>query len=80
MDGSGGQSVSNNERIIELIAERLEVGQKKYNQDMRLRDGRDMIQETLEELLDACVYITTELLKLEEKVGRYSNNDYMRDY
>jgi len=72
--------VSNNERIIELIAERLEVGQKKYNQDMRLRDGRDMIQETLEELLDACVYITTELLKLEEKVGRYSNNDYMRDY
>lgn len=87
MDGSGGRFVSdftvvkgNNQKIIKLISERLEVGQKKYNQEMQLADGRNMIRETLEELLDACVYISTELLKLEERVGKYSSNGYMRDY
>ena len=87
MDGSGELFVSDftvvkgtNEKVVKLIADRLEVGQKKYGQDMQLRDGRDMIQESLEELLDACVYIATELIKLKERVGKYSNNGYMRDY
>ena len=87
MDGSGGQSVSDftvikgtNEKIVKLIADRLEVGQKKYKQEMQFEDGRNMIRETLEELLDACVYLSTELLKLEERVGKYSNDGYMRDY
>tara|TARA_Y100001951_G_C11109291_1_gene166538 strand:+ start:265 stop:507 length:243 start_codon:yes stop_codon:yes gene_type:complete len=70
-----------NQRVVELIANRLEVGQKKYAQDMQLEDGRDMIQESLEELLDACVYIATELIKLQDKVGRYRSNGYIgRDY
>jgi len=70
-----------NERVVKLIADRLEVGQKKYAQDMQLEDGRDMIQESLEELLDACVYIATELIKLKDKVGRYRSNGYIgRDY
>jgi len=70
-----------NERIVNLIAYRLEYGQSKYKQDMQLKDGRDMIEESLEELLDACVYIATELLKLKDKVGRYKANGLIgRDY
>ena len=59
-----------NKEVIELITERLSIGQKKYKQDMQLRDGRDMIQESLEELLDGCVYLATELIKLKERVGK----------
>lgn len=70
-----------NERIVNLIAHRLEYGQGKYKQDMQLKDGRDMIEESLEELLDGCVYIATELLKLKDKVGKYEANGLIgRDY
>jgi len=70
-----------NDKVIELVTERLNIGQKKYKQDMQLRDGRDMIQESLEELLDACVYIATELIKLKERVGKYRANGAIgRDY
>jgi len=61
-----------NKRVVTLIADRLEVGQKRYNQEMQLRDGRDMIQESLEEVLDACVYIATELVKIKDRVGKYN--------
>ena len=90
MDGLGelymydnGDSPRNgvNDKVIELVTERLNIGQKKYKQDMQLRDGRDMIQESLEELLDACVYIATELIKLKERVGKYRANGAIgRDY
>tara|TARA_B100001939_G_C16610734_1_gene474958 strand:- start:216 stop:443 length:228 start_codon:yes stop_codon:yes gene_type:complete len=70
-----------NKEVIELITERLSIGQKKYKQDMQLRDGRDMIQESLEELLDGCVYLATELIKLKERVGKYRANGLIgRDY
>ena len=83
MDGLGGHYMSKgvNKEVIKLITERLDIGQKKYKQDMQLRDGRDMIQESLEELLDGCVYLATELIKLKERVGKYSANGYIgRDY
>lgn len=70
-----------NKEVIKLITERLNIGQKKYKQDMQLRDGRDMIQESLEELLDGCVYLATELIKLKERVGKYSANGLIgKDY
>ncbi len=83
MDGLGGLYMSKgvNKEVIELITERLSIGQKKYKQDMQLRDGRDMIQESLEELLDGCVYLATELIKLKERVGKYRANGLIgRDY
>ncbi len=70
-----------NERIVKLISHRLEVGQSKYRQDMQLTDGRDMIQESLEEILDACVYVATEILKLKDRVERYKANGALgKDY
>lgn len=76
MDGIEELPVSENtgvnKRVVTLIADRLEVGQKRYNQEMQLRDGRDMIQESLEEVLDACVYIATELVKIKDRVGKYN--------
>jgi len=73
--------MSNNKRILEMIEKRLDVGAKKYKHDVPLEDGRDFIKETLEELLDACVYLSGELLKLSDKVDRYKTEDlYGKDY
>ena len=58
---------STNEEIKEMIAQRLDLGQKRYNQDVPMEDNRDYTQEALEELLDGCVYLAAEIL-------RYKNN------
>tara|TARA_R100000458_G_C8265645_1_gene240723 strand:- start:1219 stop:1383 length:165 start_codon:yes stop_codon:yes gene_type:complete len=50
-----------------MIAQRLDLGQKRYNQDVPMEDNRDYTQEALEELLDGCVYLAAEIL-------RYKNN------
>ena len=47
-----------NKEIIKLIKDRLEKGKKEYSQEMNPFDGRDWIDETLEEVADALVYIT----------------------
>jgi len=71
----------NNKRILKMIEKRLDIGAKKYKSDVPLDDGRDFIRETLEELLDACVYLSGELLKLGDKVDRYKPEDlYGKDY
>ena len=56
-----------NNKIIELIQSRLDIGAKKYNEELDINDGRDWEVETLEELLDACVYLTSRILQLKEK-------------
>lgn len=53
-----------NEEIIRLIEERLEKGKREYGQQVDPFDGRDWEKESLEELLDGCVYLATALLKL----------------
>ena len=58
-----------------MIKKRLDIGAKKYYQEVPLNDGRDFVKETLEELLDACVYLSAELLKLSDKVDRWSEPD-----
>jgi hypothetical protein len=73
-------AVNNNKRILKMIEKRLDLGAKKYKSDVPLEDGRDFIRETLEELLDACVYLSGELLKLSDKVDRYKPNLYGKDY
>ena len=66
---------NNNKRILKMIKDRLDLGAEKYYQEVPLDDGRDFIKETLEELLDACVYLSAELLKLSDKVDRWSEPD-----
>ena len=56
-----------NNHIISLIEERLEKGKREYNQEVDVHDGRDWLQEAVEELLDACVYLSAQIIKLKER-------------
>ena len=58
-----------NSEIISLIKKRLEKGKQEYGHQINVYDGRDWIEETLEETLDGLVYLTAELIKL-ETLGR----------
>jgi len=50
-----------------MISDRLDLGQSKYNQDVPINDNRDFTQEALEELLDACVYLSAQILRIKNK-------------
>ena len=56
-----------NNHIISLIEERLEKGKREYNQEVDVNDGRDWMNEALEELLDACVYLSAQIIKVKER-------------
>ena len=56
-----------NEMIIERVQGRLDLGAKKYGDTIALDDNRDMVEETLEEVLDAIVYSTSALIQLQYK-------------
>ena len=56
-----------NEEIKKMISDRLDFGQAKYKQDVPIKDGRDYTQEALEELLDGCVYLAAERLRMKNK-------------
>tara|TARA_R100001082_G_scaffold47827_1_gene25620 strand:+ start:5553 stop:5747 length:195 start_codon:yes stop_codon:yes gene_type:complete len=56
-----------NKEIVSLIESRLEKGRREYKQEVDVFDGRDWTKEALEELLDACVYITAEILKIKKR-------------
>ena len=56
-----------NEEIKKMISDRLDLGQSKYNQDVPINDNRDFTQEELEELLDACVYLSAQILRIKNK-------------
>ena len=56
-----------NEHIINTIKERLDIGAKKYGEEINVNDGRDWTTEAIEELLDACVYLAAKLLQLKQE-------------
>ena len=58
--------MSNNERILRLVEERLEQGQEEYKQDVPLDGSRNHLQDTLEELIDSIVYLSAKVLELQE--------------
>ena len=58
---------SRNAKVLKLLEERLALGQLKYKQDIPIDDGRDWLQESLEEVLDSLVYITNYLLSVKNK-------------
>ena len=58
---------SRNAKVLKLLEERLALGQLKYKQDIPMDDGRDWLQESLEEVLDSLVYITNYLLSVKNK-------------
>lgn len=56
-----------NKKIIEEIEKRLEKGKKEYKDQLDPDDGRDWIKESVEEMLDCCVYLAAELLRIKNK-------------
>jgi|TARA_R110002033_G_scaffold136457_2_gene175949 hypothetical protein len=64
-----------NEMIIERVQGRLDLGAKKYGDTIALDDRRDMVEETLEEVLDAIVYSTSALIQLQYKRREKKGNE-----
>ena len=65
--------MNNNEEIINLIRERLDKGKQEYGKEIDIYDGRDWNKEALEELLDACVYLSASILKIIKSDSRLIN-------
>jgi len=61
------EDIPRNVAVLKAVEERLDVGQKRYGQDIPINDGRDWLQESIEEVLDTIVYLTNYLLTLKEK-------------
>ncbi len=57
----------NNKERVALIENRWEKGKREYNQEVDVFDGRDWITEALEEILDACVYLSSQLLLIKKR-------------
>ena len=57
-----------NEQVLNLVKKRLELGQKKYGQDIPLKGegGRDNLKESVEEILDLTVYLGAVLLEVKQ--------------
>ena len=57
-----------NDKVLNLVKERLELGQKKYGQDIPLKGegGRDNLKESVEEISDLTVYLGAVLLEVKE--------------
>ena len=56
-----------NIKILNLIEERLILGERKYGNENVINDGRDFIQEALEEALDCAVYLAAKLIEIKNK-------------
>jgi hypothetical protein len=56
-----------NIKILDLIEERLLIGERKYGNENVIDDGRDFIQEALEEALDCAVYLAAKLIEIKNK-------------
>ena len=64
---ASANEVPRNVEVLKAVEERLDIGQVKYGQDIPIDDGRDWLQESIEEVLDTIVYLTNYLLTLKEK-------------
>ena len=56
-----------NIKILDLIEERLLIGERKYGNENVIDDGRDFIQEALEEALDCAVYLAAKLIEIKKR-------------
>tara|TARA_R100000656_G_scaffold37424_1_gene31609 strand:- start:2563 stop:2961 length:399 start_codon:yes stop_codon:yes gene_type:complete len=62
-------SLTSNDKVLALIRERLELGQKRYGGDIPVRGegGRDNLKESIEEAIDLSTYLSATLIELKEK-------------
>ena len=57
-----------NLRILDLIGKRLAKGKKRYGKENISSDGRDFVQEALEEALDCSVYLAGKLIEIQAEL------------
>ena len=57
-----------NLKILDLVGKRLVKGEKRYGKENIISDGRDFIQEALEEALDCSVYLAGHLIEIQERL------------
>ena len=57
-----------NLKILDLVGKRLAKGEKRYGKENIASDGRDFVQEALEESLDCAVYLAGHLIEIQEKL------------
>ena len=57
-----------NNQIVKLIRKRLVKGEERYGKQNITSDGRDFVQEALEEALDCSVYLAGQLIEIQEKL------------
>ena len=67
---------SNNERILDFLRQRLEMGNKKFKREMPIGNYNG-VKETKEEIIDSLAYMISDLLDLEdrEEAMRLSKED-----
>lgn len=63
----------NEEKVINLIKSRLELGRRRYGGDIPINGEkrRDNLKESIEEAADLSVYVTSLLLEKESHLNRY---------
>ena len=59
-----------NNKILQLIEQRLLIGEKKYGNENVINDGRNFLKESLEEALDCSVYLAARLIELIDSEGK----------
>ena len=67
-----------NNQIIKLIRKRLVKGEKRYGKENIISDGRDFVQEALEEALDCAVYLAGHLIEIKKKSSKQKFPEYQR--
>ena len=60
-----------NNQIVKLIRKRLVKGEERYGKQNIASDGRDFVQEALEESLDCAVYLAGHLIEIKEKSNKH---------
>tara|TARA_Y100000310_G_scaffold332975_1_gene409590 strand:- start:278 stop:670 length:393 start_codon:yes stop_codon:yes gene_type:complete len=56
-----------NNEILNLVGRRLIKGEKKYGHENVTSNGRDFVEEALEEALDLAVYVAAKLIEIKQK-------------
>ena len=69
------QPESLNDKIVEKIRERLEIGKRKYGSE-NVAFNRNFTRESLEEILDCCVYVACAIYEYEQSL-KLNNKDQM---
>lgn len=75
LQGHLKNTLNMNNSILKMIESRLRVGAEKYGEEINPLDGRDWLEEAIQECADQLVYLCTEKLK-RDKTDSLIGKDY----